>query len=396
MKFCVKKSVLAKCLQFARRVANGRKRQNLALLEADENRVRITVVDSHIKMRQEIPGCRIESAGRTTASMKKMSSLVTKVKGEEVEVEARNAFVKMKSESAELNAEEGVDTNGFEINHLEGKALVETDGIAFSDALKRVAFAAGGKDNWRRLDVVNIAPGESFIELTATDGCRLATAKIPVSGNLGTGIVIPVESAKKIGAILSSNKKLIMLGVTDASLHIESEGIEFTVEKVYTQFPDYKSVIPQDYKNTFTVNADKLLEAIKKLPLTRDSSLTVEFNQGAGVVYPYNEKAAAVQIEGKYSGEEISISLRSKFVVEMLKVVGKEQLKISVRDKNSPVVITAGDNYLYAVMPIVEEEAKPDVAQEEEQKPQEASDGAECEEESDEELVAEGSEGITQ
>lgn len=45
-------------------------------------------------MRQEIPGCRIESAGRTTALMQKMSSLVTKVKGEGVEVEVRNAFVK--------------------------------------------------------------------------------------------------------------------------------------------------------------------------------------------------------------------------------------------------------------------------------------------------------------
>lgn len=295
----------------------------------------------------------------------------------------------MKSESVELTEEEGIDTNGFEINHPEGEAFVETNGIAFSDALKRVVFAAGGKDNWRRLDVVNLAQGESFIELTATDGCRLAIAKVPVSGNLAAGIIIPAESAKKIGAILSSAKKQVRLGIANKFLHLESDDVAVAVGRVYTDFPDCKSVISQDYKTTFTVDADKLLKALKGFSLTRESAVTFEVSQNGGSIHPYGDNDKTLQIEGECSGEPISVSLNSRYLIEPLKVLSKERARIAVKDKNSAVLITTGDNYRYFAMPIVEEEEE-DKVKVEAQKEEEVSN--ETEQKEEQAVVGEGTE----
>jgi DNA polymerase-3 subunit beta len=270
MKFCVKKSVLSKCIQLARKIASTRKSNSpygLAVFESDDNRVQMAVTDGQIKMRQVIRDCKIENVGKVLVPMRRLCSLLAKAKGKEIEFEARNAYVKLKTGSTESSEEDAPESNFFDERQPGNVSPIEIDSIALSDALRKVVFAAGKEEHWRRLDVVKIFAGESFIELSASDGHRLAIAKAIVTGSLKGEALIPADSARKIASILSALRENAQIGITEKVLYIASDEMIFTVERVFTDYPDFRSVIPQDNQNIITASADKLLKSLKSLPL---------------------------------------------------------------------------------------------------------------------------------
>jgi DNA polymerase-3 subunit beta len=361
MKFYVKKSALSKCIQLARKIASTRKANSpygLAVFESDDNKVQMAVTDGQIKMRQVIRDCKIENVGKVLVPMRRLCSLLAKSKGKEIEFEARNAYLRLKTESTESSEEDAPESKFFDEGEPGNVSLIEIDSTALSDALRRVVFAAGEDGNWRRLDVVKIFAGESFIEFSASDGHRLAIAKAIVTGSLKGEALIPADSARKIASILSALREDAQIGITEKVLYIASDEMAFTVERIFTDYPDFKSVIPQDNQNIITASADKLLKSLKSLPISLECAVTFDLSQNGVHIHPYGENDKTAQIEGEYSGETLSVSLNGRYLIEPLKVLSERQVRIAVKDKNSPLLITTEDGYQYIVMPIVEEEIR--------------------------------------
>jgi hypothetical protein len=92
--------------------------------------------------------------------------------------------------------------------------------------------------------------------------------------------------------------------------------------------------------------------------ITYECAVTFDLSQNGVHIHPYGENDKTAQVEGGYSGETLSVSLNGRYLIEPLKVLSERQVRIAVKDKNSPLLITTEDGYQYIVMPIVEEEIR--------------------------------------
>ena len=125
------------------------------------------------------------------------------------------------------------------------------------------------------------------------------------------------------------------------------------------KFPDYKKVIPTNNDKTLVVSSKDFINSIErvtsvsldrkegvKLAIVKDNvQLSVtSANSGEG-----NEK-----IKANFNSENLNISFNSKYLLEIASEVEDKDLKLSLKDSVSPVLIEdiSDKNSFYVIMPM--------------------------------------------
>jgi DNA polymerase-3 subunit beta len=123
------------------------------------------------------------------------------------------------------------------------------------------------------------------------------------------------------------------------------------------QFPAYKEVIPKDNEIKVVLNADELLSAVSRAALmTVPQSCAVRLHFEADNLRFFSQSAehgeAKIEIKVKYDGPPLDICFNPVFVVDMLRVIAGQEVRLEMKDSEAPAVFHCGDDYLYVVMPI--------------------------------------------
>jgi DNA polymerase-3 subunit beta len=127
------------------------------------------------------------------------------------------------------------------------------------------------------------------------------------------------------------------------------------------KFPPYESVIPRDIESKVYIKRDELSDALGRVELlnrqkdqnpvalleTQNGSLTV--SSEAGEVGKGSEELSA-----ELSGADVKVRVNPRYITDVLKVLGGEQVTLNWVSQVNPVMITSPrePDFLYIVMPI--------------------------------------------
>ncbi len=64
---------------------------------------------------------------------------------------------------------------------------------------------------------------------------------------------------------------------------------------------------------------------------------------------------AHVTIDVKYEGAPIEMRFSPEFLLDGLKAIGKERIRLEMKDPARPAVMRVGPDYVYLIMPIVQD-----------------------------------------
>jgi len=260
-----------------------------------------------------------------------------------------------------------------------GSVIPNLGAIELAEALSRVIpFAANKQEQRPVLNCVRFSQGDGKLTLTTSDAYRLAEITLDFEDGEAEAL-IPAEDLKGLISALKKARRVRLAIESSKNEHsdliIETEAIRYKFAGESGTFPDYRQVIPTEFKAAARFDTREMMKAgasLSALSLDRTSAITLSLREGKLTLLATDDRGSA-QVEAEVEGEADS-ALSGAYLTQALKALdGMAEVKLS--NPKVPILFTV-DGYRLAVMPVVMP-SKPKVHIEAEQVAREAEAKAE-------------------
>ena len=217
---------------------------------------------------------------------------------------------------------------------------------------KLLPFSATSEGK-RNLFGVLMEAQDSGLRTVASDGFRLGYADTSAMVTKSEAVMIPLQFAKLLQGILRIvPESEVSLRADKSAVKIQSEYFELVFPRPDFEFPDYKRILPGNFRATLEVGREELLEVINralgtdKVRLTRDGEvISIVGKIGEG---NFTHK---VNVAGE---GEMKATYNPKFLRDALIAMDSELVTLEFVESNSPLQLTPeeGASEKYLVMPI--------------------------------------------
>ncbi len=342
------------------------------LIQAEGGQLKISTTNLEMAISVIVRG-RVDQPGEYTVPAKLFQEYVSLLGEGKVELSLTNDGLEIKADGKVTNIK-GIAATEFPlIPKLAKGSAYQLEAEPLRQALQQVAFAVSASDSRPELAGVacyfHSAGGPGTLMLAATDSYRLSERKL----NLVTGgnqaeakCIVPARAVQEIARILSSYKDDVAMpekidwAMAENQLAVSFGSVELVSRLIEGSFPDYKRIIPTQFRTHCRVKRTELMRAIRasslfsrqgiydvKLEMTTDGSLTVSSSDtGTG--------AHRATLQAVVEGESNKVTLNFKYVNDGLAAMDTDQVTLSVIDSMNAVVVRpeGREGFQYVVMPI--------------------------------------------
>lgn len=205
---------------------------------------------------------------------------------------------------------------------------------------------------------------DSELTVVAIDGFRMAVRKEELPESANFEIVIPKKAQLNLLKIIGkfdSKKKDVKVKIISGKKHVAFRVENYTIITRHLEgtFLDYNSTIPKEYKTSAVVEVVKIKDSVERMSLLSAdkikspvkctfSSDKIDFSCSSSM------GKANDTLEVTVTGEETEIGFNHKFLLDALKYVESEEVKVTLNGSLAPVVIQQkdGNNFLNMVVPM--------------------------------------------
>ena len=369
MELEIKQNILNKALNIVSRVAGGGGALsgpylpilNNILIRVKDKKVSLTATNLEIAVVEYVEAEKL-TEGEITVPAKLLTDFVGNLpKDENVKIikNENKVVVKAGRYSSTLNTMNSEDFPELpEID--EDKAIKFIMGVEqLKEAIGSVIIACSNNTTRPVLTGVCFNTFQGDLYLVATDGYRLAEKKFIKDIKSELKAVVPANSLQEVLRSLSDDVDEVEILINEAQARFRIGEIEITSKLIDGSYVDYRGLIPKENK----INA-----RIERLEMQRVVKLAASFAKTTGGAINCETKAdegvltvAAVANEMGENNSEIEvdveesakITINSKFLLDVLNVLGGDEVLFSFSDKIAPLVIKDAekDDYVYIVMP---------------------------------------------
>lgn len=227
--------------------------------------------------------------------------------------------------------------------------------------LRSVSYSSSTSTIKPELASVFIYPNEEGLVFVATDSFRLAEKKVKTKKVPDfSPILLPFKNTLEIMRIFDGIDDEIEVGVTKNQASFVYNNIYVVSRVVDGTFPDYKQIIPKEFKTQAVVLKQDLINTLKVSNIFSDS-----FSQANIKINP-KEKGFTIKtknpnvgeninsIDSAIEGEEIEINFNYRYILDCLSFVDTDSVSLSFNGLTKPVVIkgTGDKSFTYLVMPM--------------------------------------------
>lgn len=364
MKLTVSKGELATKISMVSRVVPAKAVKPVLqgiLFKVSDGRLTISATDLETGFVTEVREFNADEDGAFVVEGKVVDEVVRNMPGDQVHIEYDGISAIFSSQKSRftlptMNPKEfpefSPDVTGEEITL--STTQVET-------MLERTMFSAAKEEIMRNLNGVLWEFDSDYLRFVAADGFRLALAETTNdSGFLGT-FLLSLNSMKDfLSSIKSASSDELIVRTDGRRVGFTFDGTQMVVRVVDAEFPNYKTVLPKDFRTRVVMNNDLFIEVLKRVSIAAKlGSETVKLEIRDEVMRvsarssDRGEAVEEVEVDVK-DGEDLIIGFNPKFLLEACQHIDTESVELNFKDSNSPVQINPVDveGYLYIVMPV--------------------------------------------
>lgn len=346
---------------------------NNLLLSASNGSIRLLATDLELGVSTVVRG-KIEEDGTLTVDAKLLSSYVSLLPNNKLEISSKETELTLESEGYKTKMKGELADDYPLIPELDKEHYYQVNINEFKQAISSVVFAVMFNENRLALSGVLFSIDNETLTMAGTDSYRLAEKVIKVSSNIvpveGEGprrIIIPIKTLQELARIIagdfSDNKDVenIRIYVTDNQIAFSFDTVEVVSRLIDEQYPDYKQIIPNQFKSSCTVDREELVRAVKASALfsksgVNDINLDMKTEQCAVVVSATSGQAGenTAVVGAKIEGGDNGVVINYKYLIDGLNSMGTQLVKIELVDGMTPCLLrpVGAEGYLYIVMPI--------------------------------------------
>lgn len=338
---------------------------NVLIETIGTTQIKLTATDFDLTIVTSI-NATVEEEGSFTLPARKLSEILSRVNGELVKIELNGSTAEITCKNSKFDVI-GISANEFPKRDeiISENDCMEIEASPFTKAIRQVVSAAAGYETNNLLSGVFCQVNKNILEMAATDGNRLARVRAVVK-NSSTDEENPFEMliSSKVLAELSKisllvESDLIKICKEDKKIVIEIDKTKIITRLMQGQFPKYNQLIPQTFPREAVINKNDLISALERVAVMvneKNSIVKFEFADNTLKLSGDSPEAGNSQdeLDVKYTGEPLPIAFNYKFILEFLKIVESEDVKVQLNSSLSATVFVpcSDEDYLYLVMPV--------------------------------------------
>lgn len=374
MKCKIRRQVLLKNLTMAESISSSRSTipvlSNI-LIRAEGNNIVFTSSNLETSMLVSDVG-EIDEKGAVAVNGKKLLSIIRELPEDDVLLSTDEGYrLEIKSSSKKIKVKfiiSGLpETDYPEVKIEPDGEFITVNAEEFRNSIRKVIFSISTDENKYSLTGVFIEKYHDKLHMVGTDGKRLSliTRRFEDLDTTEEKFLIPQEGVIVPRLVL---QEILKIPLTDEKLNVyfsqnqvffSFRNIKIASNLLEGRFPDYKKIIPPERDRYFISDKETLLSGIKRVSLLVDESYNqVKFSLGNNslVISSRNPAlgGAIEEIPVEYSGEEIDIAFNYTFLLDTLKAIDSDNVKVEFEDSEKVVTIEGVEekDYINLIMPM--------------------------------------------
>ena len=333
---------------------------NSILLIAEGKSLKLRATNLSLGVEIEIPA-KIEKEGVIAVSGTILAGIFSNIfQNENIHIEGEDGNLLIKTKKSRIKLKGQASDDFPTIPMVDGKTF-EIESKKLVDGIKSVYYSSSLSDIKPEISSVYIYSNEDNLVFVSTDSFRLAEKKIKINGiEEIPGILIPFKNISEILRIFGEVQDVVRVCFNKNQISFFSNNIYLTSRIIDGVFPDYRQIIPKEFKVEAVVLKQDLLNALKLSNIFSD-----KFNQINLLINP-KEKVFELSsqnndvgenktyLDAAIKGEDILLGFNYKYFLDCFQSLNTDSISIRLNQPSKPIVISGNsdDSFTYLIMPM--------------------------------------------
>jgi DNA polymerase III subunit beta len=362
MEVVIDRDAFLKGLQMVQNIVEPRQTLPIlanVLLEAEGESVRMTATDLEVGARVSVPA-KVGGKGAITVSARKLAEIVKELPAAAVALKVtENVTVSLRCGGATYRLV-GLAPDDFPpVVPASPQSWVTLEAKILREMLTQTSFAVSHDETRYALNGVLFVFQGKDVRMVATDGHRLALSTRSLGKAIAgaTGIV-PRKAVTEILRVLGASEE-VQIAITENQFVLQMPNFVMTARLIEGQFPNYDAVIPRTHPGRLAAPRSSLSAALRRVAVMaeeRNKPVKLALSPASLKVMASSQELGEAEeiLEVEYAGEEMVIGFNSRYLLEAMAALDKDQVTFEIKDAQSPGVIKSveDEGYCCVIMPM--------------------------------------------
>lgn len=362
MKFICEKQKLQEGISISSKAITGK--TTMPILEGiyistKDNQLKLIGSDMDVSI-ETMVDADIKEEGSIVIDSRIFGEIIRKLPNSEIIIETlENEIIQITCQKSVFNL---VYMNGDdypELPKINESLSVEVPQNILKSMIRGTSFAIAQDETRPILQGILFEVKDKKLNLVALDGYRLAIRTEFLDNDNDIEVVIPGKTLNEVSRILEDISDIVKITFTDNHILFNLSNTKIISRLLDGKFVNYSSLLPQEYKILLDVKKQELQNCIERASLMAkdsNSNLIKLDIQEENMIITSNSQLGKVREELNINlqGGEIQIAFNSKYLLDVLKNIEDDEVKLEMTSGVSPCVIKCKntDNSKYLVLPV--------------------------------------------
>jgi DNA polymerase-3 subunit beta len=334
--------------------------QNLKV-EAVEGGLRVMGCDGEMWVERDL-ACMVSEPGAICLQARTLNEITSQLPNGDVQLRTLDGSGALLSLGASEYRLQTLDAADFpEPPEFGGDGELKLKMGVLRNAVDSVLYAVSSDSHRQVLTGVLFTYNGQTLTLVATDTHRLAVRKLDQPG-IGTSLnaIVPEKALKAIKALPVSDEDVVTIQFGGGRLGVEAGGAKVVSQLLAGTYPNWERVVPSESTRTWSVEADQLLEKVKRaMILAKDNANRVRFKGEADqiLISARSEERGEAKEEVLMVGQngDVEIAFNGRYVQDALDAIEGPGVRIEMTESSRPAVFRPADDdnsYFCVIMPM--------------------------------------------
>lgn len=360
MNFKIKKNILTKHLNYVIRgisTKNLRPILNCIKFELTNEGLYLLSSDNDIAIKTFIDKSFIEenyTCGVFVVYGKYIYDIVRKMPDEIInfeEVIDSKLFISTTNSSFTLNCNNPLDFPNLELDEIKNPIIISTK--LLKNIVNQTSFSASNQESRPALTGINIKINDGLLECTATDSYRLSKKIIKLEQNIDNdiNIIIPTKNLLELTKMFDEENENLEIHIFSNKIIFKFGTIIMLSRLIDGNYPDTNSFINNTINMSFTVNCQdfySLLDRVSLLSIEEEkNTIKLETSDDIALVssnIPEIGNVLEKIVIEKDIPADIKIGFSSKYMMDAIKSLDCEKIKLLFNSELKPIIIKNADD----------------------------------------------------
>ena len=339
-----------------------------------DNKVYFTGTNLDTTIKTSIDVSEVIREGEVAFSSSIIDEYLKEIKDEFVVLRVENGnilFIETEDSTTEYDVFSTEDyPNTFEyINLNENNFKFEMPSQELVEIFEKVLFSADTPDNIA-MNCIRIESNNKTLNYVSTNTYRLTYLKKDVEKEINDfAVSVPADTVSSIIKIVKGlDNELIKIYKEGAHLYFKYKETTIITKLIELRFPNYADILSNiTYDKKLSINNEKFTNLLKRVLIFSRSNMESKYSSTYQFKHETNTESKLIisalndiarineELNISFEGEDLKISLNSKYLLEFIQNIPKEkELILEFMYANSAVKVYEKDNedYIYILMPL--------------------------------------------